>query len=86
MLKFGQDVALRGTENWCYFLGGLAALHTFLYEKSQFLQKTQFLPIKKCVAPGRNTFSGKNNISFPYPLGLQPDQNFSIIGPVVVNS
>ena len=45
ILKFGQDVALRGTEKLVLFfpekVRRRGASH-FLYEKSRFLQKNQF--------------------------------------------
>ena len=68
MLKFGQDVALRGTKKLELFFPKkcvIAGYTLSLYEKSQFLQKkTQILRIKKCVVPRRQTFSGKNNSRF----------------------
>ena len=55
----------------------------FYTKKSRFLQKIQFLRIKKCVAPQRHTFLGKNNSSFFVPLRATSWPNFTYIGPVV---
>ena len=64
MLKFGQDVALRGTEKLMFFFFDKVcrrgATHFFI-RKIAIFTKNPIFRVKKCVAPRRNTFSGKKH-------------------------
>ena len=86
MLKFGQDVAIRGTEKLELFFSEKVCRHRathFFIRKIRIFTKTQFLRIKKCVVPQRNTFSGKNNISFSIHLRATCWSNFRTIALLV---